>query len=411
MKRVAITGLGITSCIGNNLSEAWQAAVEAKSGIAPIESFDNNRIQVKVAGEVKNFDPSLYMDPKESKRATNFIAYAVDAAGEALKDSGIDVEANAERIGCVLGVGIGGIGSIYDTSLILKEKGPKRVSPFFIPYVIPNMAAGITANTFGLKGPNICTTTACTSGTHAIGEAFMYIKSGMADAILCGGAEAAVCELAVSAFANMKALTVDAEAGIESSRPFDLNRNGFVMGEGAGMLMLEDYDAAVKRGANIYAEVVGYGMSGDAHHITTPAPEHDGAKRCMQAALSSAKSQIEMSDIEYINAHGTSTKINDAFETQAIKNTFGTQAQSMWISSTKGVTGHCLGAAGGIEGVLLAKTLSTGVVPPTAHLRTPDPECDLDYVPLVARDKRVKAAMSNSFGFGGTNASIIFKSV
>ena len=409
MRRVVVTGLGMVSAIGNDLESGWQAAVNATSGIKPIESFDSSRIPVKFAGEVRDFDPSTYMEPKDAKRSTRYIQFAMDASGQALKDSGLPVDNFAERVGCSIGVGIGGIDEIYRTSLILNEKGPRRVSPFFIPYVITNMAAGVAANRFNLKGPNICTSTACTSGTHAIGEAFTYIKAGLADAMVCGGAEAAICELSVAAFGNMKALTSDVEAGVKSSRPFDLRRSGFVMGEGAGVIVLEDYEMAKKRGAKIYAELSGYGMSGDAYHITSPAPEHEGALRCMNAALSSA--EVNLDEVDYINAHGTSTKLNDEYETQAIRNCFGDHADSIWVSSTKGVTGHCLGAAGGIEAVLTAKAMNTGVIPPTAHLEEKDPACDLDYVPLEAREKRARVAMSNSFGFGGTNASIVFKKV
>jgi 3-oxoacyl-[acyl-carrier-protein] synthase II len=407
MRRVVVTGMGMLSPVGNTVAESWENVLAAKSGIGPITQFDPGRIQVKVAGEVKGFNPSAFMDAKEARRTTRFIQLAVAAAKEALDQAGVNEDTNKVRFGVSIGVGMGGISWTCENTLISKEKDPSRVSPFFIPYAIPNMAAGIVANAYGLKGPNICTTTACTSGTHGVGEAFLLIRSGMADGMIAGGAESAICELSVAAFANMKALCVDADAGEKSSRPFDENRSGFVMGEGAGFLVLEELEHAKKRGAKILAEMVGYGMSGDAYHITSPAPEGEGAQRCMKMALDMA--EITPDKMNYINAHGTSTELNDLYETRAIEHVFGTHAKKVAVSSTKGVTGHLLGGAGGVEAVFTVKAIMDQVAPPTANLETPDPALTLDYVPLKARPMAIEYAMSNSFGFGGTNGSVLFK--
>jgi len=407
MRRVVVTGMGMVSPVGNNAADSWHKAVAGESGIGPITQFDTSRINVKIAGEIKNFDPSHFMDAKDARRTTRFIQIAVAAAKEALGDAKIDQDTPKERLGASVGVGIGGIGLTFDTSIITNEKGPGRISPFFIPYTIPNMAAGIVANTYGLKGPNICTTTACTSGTHGVGEAFLLIKNGMADGMLAGGAESSICELAVAAFANMKALSTDNDSGAKASRPFDKNRSGFVMGEGAGFLFLEELEHAKKRGATIYAEMIGYGMSGDAYHITSPAPEGEGAQRCMRMALE--MSEVRPDQVDYINAHGTSTELNDLYETKAINHVFGEHAKKLAVSSTKGVTGHLLGGAGGVEAVFTVKALVDQIAPPTANLEEVDPELNLDYVPLKARKMPIHFAMSNSFGFGGTNACILFK--
>ena len=409
MKRVVVTGLGMVSPVGLTVEDSWKATLLGQSGIAKITAFDPSRLTAQLAAEVKDFKPELFMDPKEARRASRFIQLAVAAAKEAVEDAQIQDGGERERIGCSIGVGIGAIDEIDRTSHLLNTKGPKRISPFFIPYVITNMAAGVVANTFNLQGPNHCTTTACTSGTHGVGEAFMYIRNDMADVMVCGGAEAAICELAVGSFNNMKALSTNNEAGSAASRPFDRDRDGFVMGEGSGILVLEDYERAKKRGATIYAEVKGYGMSGDAYHITAPPPGHVGAIRCMKAALHSAG--VDRSEVDYINAHGTSTKMNDAYESQAVREVFADHADKLWMSSTKGVTGHCLGAAGGLEAVFTAKAIQEGRVPPTANLENPDPECDLDYVAGQAREKSIRFAVSNSFGFGGTNASLVFGKV
>lgn len=407
MRRVVITGLGAVTPVGLNRKDSWKAVLEGKSGVGTITQYDVSNSPYKIAAEVKNFDPLVALDAKDAKRMTRFLQLGVAAAKEAVEDSGIEKIEDKETFGCSIGVGIGGIEWTYESSLALAEKGYKRVSPFFIPYVIPNMVAGIVANKFGLKGPNICPATACTSGTHAIGEGLLYIQNEMADVMVCGGAESAISELSISAFGNMKALSGENDNPSEASKPFDLNRSGFVMGEAAGVLVLEELEHAKARGAHIYAELVGYGMSGDAHHITAPSPEGDGAYRCMQMALKRSGALEE--EVDYINAHGTSTKLNDLYETMAIKRLLGGQANKVAVSSTKGVTGHCLGAAGGIEGVFTALSVSEQIAPPTANYTTPDPECNLDYVPGSSRKMDIRYAISNSFGFGGTNASIVFK--
>jgi 3-oxoacyl-[acyl-carrier-protein] synthase II len=409
MKRVVVTGLGSISPVGLTLKDSWPHVLAGISGIARISSFDPSRLSSQIAGEVKNFNPESVMDAKEAKRSSRFVQLAVAATSEAVKDSGLDLTHNTTRYGCSIGVGIGAIELIYTTSVALHENGPKRVSPFFIPFSITNMAAGVVANTFNLKGPNICTTTACASGTHAIGEAWMYIRNNMADVMICGGSEAAICEVGIAGFANMKALSRNNENPQEASRPFDRDRDGFVMGEGAGIVVLEDYEHAKARGATIYAELVGYGMSGDAYHISAPPPEGEGAQRCMTAALHAAG--INPEQIDYINAHGTSTQMNDIFESEAISRVFTHSASRIAVSSTKGVTGHCLGAAGGIEAVFLAQSMATGIIPPTANLKNVDPKCLLDYVPGDARSLKPTYGMSNSFGFGGTNASLIMRKV
>mgnify|MGYP003329681511 CR=1 FL=1 len=407
MRRVVVTGLGGISPVGLNVQESWQNVLAGHSGVQLVRSFDASRLNVKIAAEVKGFDPSLTMDPKEVKKSTRFVQFAVAASHEAITDAGLSLDQETDFYGCSIGVGIGAIQNIDATALICKEKGPRRVSPFFIPYVITNMAAGIVANTFHLKGPNICTTTACTSGTHGVGEAWLYIKNNMADVMICGGSEASLCELAVAGFSNMKALSKRNDKPQEASRPFDKNRDGFVMGEGAGILVLEELEHAKARGAQIYCEVSGYGMSGDAHHITAPAPEGEGAQRCIKSALKAAAANPD--DIQYINAHGTSTYFNDIYESRAIMKVFGDHAEKIPISSTKGVTGHCLGAAGGIEAVFLAQAIKNQIAPPTANLLEVDPDCPLDYVPLNARELPINMAISNSFGFGGTNGSIVMK--
>jgi 3-oxoacyl-[acyl-carrier-protein] synthase II len=409
MKRVVITGLGVISPIGLTLKETWPNVLAGNSGVDRIASFDPGRLPVQIAAEVRGFNPETIMDAKEARRTTRFIQMAVAAAKEALIDSGIDTQTVSERIGCSIGVGIGAIEFIHNTVVSLVKDGPKRISPFFIPFSITNMAAGMVANTFNLKGPNICSATACSSGTHAIGEAFLYIKNNMADMMVCGGSESAICEIAVGGFANMKALSRQNENPRIASRPFDRDRDGFVMGEGSGILVLEEYEHARARGAQIYAELLGFGMSGDAYHISSPPPEGEGAQRCMAAALRSAGLNPEQ--ISYINAHGTSTLINDIFESEAILKVFGNSAHKLMVSSTKGVTGHCLGAAGGIEAVFLAKAIASSTVPPTANLENPDPKCTLDYVPREARSLAINYGMSNSFGFGGTNASLVMGSV
>lgn len=409
MRRVVITGMGMLSPVGNTVDESWNAAVEGKSGITKITLFDASSLGVQIAGEVKNFDPAQFMDPKDAKRTTRYIQLAVGASSEAIKDAGLAdaPEETKLRFGVSIGVGMGSIECVSDNAITMHEKGNKRVSPFLVPYSIPNMASGLVANTFGLKGPNICTTTACTSGTHGVGEGFLLIKNNMADAMLVGGAEACICELGIAGFANMKALAKNNENPTEASRPFERNRGGFVMGEGAGVLVLEELETAKKRGAKIYAEVVGYGMSGDAYHITSPAPEGEGAQRCMKMALDTAG--ISIDQVDYINAHGTSTALNDFYETKAIRHVFGSHADKLAVSSTKSVTGHLLGGAGGVEACFTAKALYHQVAPPTINYEEIDPECTLDYVPNTAREMKMDYAISNSFGFGGTNGTITLK--
>jgi 3-oxoacyl-[acyl-carrier-protein] synthase II len=411
MRRVVVTGLGVVAATGNDVKSSWSNTLEGRSGVARIGCFDASALPVQIAAEAKGFDPGDTLEFKEAKRTTRFVQFAAVAAKEALRDAGIDLVpkdlASRDDWGCSIGVGIGGLDDISVNTLILKEQGPKRVSPFFMPYTIANMAAGVVSRLYHLRGPNICTTTACTSGTHGVGEAYLYIRNGMADVMIAGGAESAICPLGIAAFAALKALSTNNDHPEEASRPFELNRDGFVMGEGAGILILEDYEHAKRRGATIYAEGAGYGLSGDAHHITAPPPAGEGAQRCMTMALKSAK--VAAADVDYINAHGTSTGLNDKYESAAIQKVFGPHAATVSISSTKGVTGHCLGAAGGIEAVYTTLAIHHGVVPPTANLRTPDPDCPLDYTPLTARQRKIRYALSNSFGFGGTNGTLLFK--
>lgn len=410
MRRVVITGLGLVSPVGLNVNESWQNALLGRSGIGKIASFDTANLPVHIAGEIKNFDASHLLDPKDSQRVSRFIQLALVASKEAIDDAGLAIEsADTQKFGCSIGVGIGAIQEIESTAVLIKEKGPKRVSPFFIPYVITNMATGVVSQRLNLKGPNLCTTTACTSGTHAIGEAWLHIKQGMADVMVCGGSEAAISEIAIAGFANMKALSRRNDDPAKASRPFDRDRDGFVFSEAAGILVLEEYEHAKKRGAKIYGELTGYGMSGDAYHITSPAPEGEGAQRCMQMALNQAK--IPGDQIDYINAHGTSTYANDISETQAICAVFREHAKKLAISSTKGVTGHCLGAAGGVEAVFLAKTIYEQLAPPTANLEVADPACHLDYIPGEARAMSIRVGISNSFGFGGTNGTLVMSRV
>ncbi len=409
-RRVAITGHGMICGLGHNSEEIWSRTLEGQCGIDKIQLFDASNIPVQIAAEVKDFQVSPeILEYKESQRSSRFVKMATVAAYEAMQKTG-DHACPPELFGCAIGVGIGAIQDIESAALTMKEKGYKRVSPFFIPYTIPNMAAGCVSNRFNLQGPNICTTTACASGTHAIGEAFMYIKLGLADMMLAGGAEAPFGPVAVVGFTNMKALCAENDNPKGASRPFDASRNGFVMGEGAGLLVLEEWDRAVKRGATIYAEMVGFGMSGDAYHITTPAPEGRGAQACMRAALKSGT--IPSDEVDYINAHGTSTKFNDLNESLAVARVFGPQAKNISISSTKGATGHCLGAAGGIEAVYTALSLHQQICPQTLNLKNIDPEIpELDFVMGTPKEKRLRYALSNSFGFGGTNASIAMRAV
>ncbi|MCX6110955.1 MAG: beta-ketoacyl-ACP synthase II [Proteobacteria bacterium] len=408
MRRVVVTGLGLVTPCGNDVESTWDGAIHARSGITKITKFDAEGLSVQIAAEVKDLDASSVFDVKEARRTSRFVQLAAVASREAYRDAGLDAHRdNRERWGASIGVGMGGIEEIESSTLIMKEQGPRRVSPFFMPYTIANMAAGVVSRLLDLKGPNICTTTACTSGTHGVGEAFLYIRNHMADVMIAGGAESAITRLSIAAFASMKALSTNNDHPAEASRPFDLNRDGFVMGEGAGILVLEEYEHAKRRGAKIYAELVGYGMSGDAYHITAPAPEGEGAQRCMKMALEVGS--VPLDQVDYINAHGTSTGLNDKYESTAIGKVFGSHAYKLAVSSTKGVTGHCLGAAGGIEAVLTVLAMHRSLIPPTANLHTPDPECPLDYTPLKARERTLRYALSNSFGFGGTNGTVAFK--
>ena len=407
-RRVVITGLGLITPLGIGVDETWTALCKGQSGISKITRFDASGFDTKIAGEVKNFHPKDFLPKKEAKRTQLFIAYAVAASRMALEDSGLTIDkSNENRVGVVTGCGLGGLHLLEQTTVVLQKKGPQRVTPFFIPMMIGNMAPGMISIYLGAKGPNSSIATACASGTHAVGDAFKIIKRGAADAMITGGMESVITPTCIAGFNAMKALSVRNDAPEKASRPFDRDRDGFVIGEGCGILVLETLDFALERGARIYAEICGYGMSGDGFHIAAPAPEGEGAARCMAAALVDA--QMTGDEIDYINAHGTSTQLNDVYETKAIKSIFKNKALSIAISSTKSMTGHLLGGAGGIETVFTALTISEGIIPPTINLDHPDEECDLDYVPNKARKMDVKTAMTNSFGFGGTNATLILK--
>lgn len=410
MRRVVVTGLGMINSLGLNRRDSFKSIVEGQCGIKRIASFDASEFPVQIAAEITDFDPNSVMNPREVKKADRFIHLALQATKEAMADSGLlnsegkCDESICERFGVSSGAGIGGLGNIEKNSVVCAEKGPRRINPFFIPSALVNMLGGFTSIEFGIKGPNLSSVTACAAGTHAIIEAGKTIMLNGADRMLVVGSESAICAVGIGGFAAMKALSDRNDDPKKASRPFDKERNGFVMGEGAGALILEEYEMAKARGAKIYGELVGFGESGDANHITTPAPAGEGAARAMRAALSMANVKID-----YINAHGTSTAYNDLFETMAIKQVFGSDIPL--ISSTKGQIGHCLGAAGTLEAVISLMAMQEGVLPPTINQETKDPECDLDYIPNVAREKKVDAVMSNSFGFGGTNGVVIFKRV
>lgn len=407
-RRVVVTGVGMITPVGIGVDESWNSLLEGKSGIGPITQFDASTYSVKIAGEIPDFDPEKYIEYKEIKKMDRFIHLAMGAATMAVEDSGLEIhEENARRVGVIIGSGIGGLPAIEHYHTILLEKGHRRVSPFFIPMLIVNLASGQVSMKFGAKGPNTAVATACATGTHAIGDAFKIIQRGEADAMIAGGTESVITPLAVAGFAVMKALSTRNDEPERASRPFDSERDGFVMGEGAGVVMLESLDNALKRNARIYAEIVGYGMSGDAYHMTSPAPGGEGAARCMDAALRDGG--VDPEDVSYINAHGTSTKFNDEYETAAIKKIFGENAYNIPVSSTKSMTGHLLGAAGGVEAIVSILSIVNGIIPPTVNYENPDPECDLDYVPNSARKAAVNYALSNSFGFGGTNACLLFK--
>lgn len=406
--RAVITGMGVISPVGNNLEEFWDNLVNGRSGIDFATRFDTSTLPTKVAGEVRNFEPTEWLDKKESRRMDRFAQFAVAAAKMAVKDAGLDLEQiDRDRAGAVIGCGIGGVITFEEQKEVLIAKGPGRVSPFFVPMLISNMAAGHISIAFGLQGPSLTVTTACASATDAIGRALRLIQSGEVDLVLCGGTEAPLTELAFAGFCSMKAMSTEKENPAEACRPFDQRRSGFVMGEGAGILVLESLAHAQARGARIYAELAGYGASSDAYHITTPVPGGEGAAKAMRKALADAALNPE--DVTYINAHGTGTDANDATETAAIKGVFGPAAAQVAISSTKSMTGHLMGAAGGVEAIISALAIERGVIPPTINYGEPDPDCDLDYVPNKARTAEVKAAMSNNLGFGGHNATVILK--
>ncbi len=407
-RRVVVTGLGLVTPLGIGVEASWKAALEGTSGIGPITQFDASSLPVRIAGEVKGFDPSPYIEAKEIKKMDRFIHLALAAATMAMEDSGFAVtEENAERVGVIVGAGMGGLPAIEQYHKAFLEKGYRRISPFFIPMLIINLASGNISIKFGAKGPNSAAVTACATGSHSIGDAFRLIQRGDADAMIAGGTESVITPLGIGGFAVMKALSTRNEEPGKASRPFDLERDGFIMGEGAGVVLLESLESARSRNAKIYAEIVGYGMSCDAYHITTPAPEGEGAARCMKAALKDAG--IGPEQIHYINAHGTSTKYGDELETAAIKKVFGEHAYSLCVSSTKSMTGHLLGAAGGVEAIFSILGIRDSIIPPTINLEKPDPECDLDYAPNRAKKRDIEYALSNSFGFGGTNACLVFR--
>lgn len=409
-RRVVVTGLGAITPLGLSAEESWKGLVAGQSGIGPITQFDASQFDAKIAGEVKGFNPDLHVPKKDQKKMDRFIQFSLASANAALKDSGLEITPEiSERVGALVGVGMGGLAVIEKTQDIFSSRGPSRISPFFIPSVITNLAAGQISIATGAKGPNYSVTSACASGLHSIGEAANYIRAGLCDAMIAGGSESVVCPLGIGGFAAMKALSTRNDNPSAASRPWDRDRDGFVLAEGCGILILEDYEFAARRGARIYCELAGYGSSSDAYHMTTPAPGGAGAAQSMAMALHDARLNPEQ--ISYINAHGTSTPVGDEIETQAVKSVFGNYAKKVWISSTKSMTGHALGAAGAIESVFSIQALLTNVAPPTINLENPSDDCDLDYVPLVAREGKINHVLNNSFGFGGTNASLVFSRV
>lgn len=407
-RRVVVTGLGAISPVGATAQEGWKNLLEGKSGVSKITRFDASQYASQIAGEVKNFNPDQWIAKKEQKKMDPFIHYGLAAGKMAMDDSGLKVDDKlSERFGVIVSAGMGGLPGIEETHTTLVNRGPGRVTPFFIPMVIPNLAAGQLAIAHNAKGPNLCIVSACSTGAHSIGEAMRYIRDGICDAFIAGGTESVICPLAVGGFSAMRALSTRNDSPETASRPFDKDRDGFVIGEGSGVMILEEREHAMKRGARIYAELVGYGLNCDAHHITNPSEGGEGAARCMEMAIKDAG--VNISEIDYVNAHGTSTGAGDVAETLALKRVFGDLAKKVWVSSTKSMTGHLLGAAGGIEAVISVLALRDSAVPPTINLHNPSPECDLDYVPNTAREKRLTHTLSNSFGFGGTNATLIFK--
>ena len=407
-RRVVVTGMGLVIPTGIGVETAWKNVCEGKSGIGLLTRFDTNGFETKIAAEVKNFNPELYIDKKEIKRMDLFVQYAIAATKEALEDAQLAITPeNSEKIGVIVGTGLGGLPTLEKYHKILLERGPGRISPFFIPMLIANLASGHIAIQFGPKGPNTCVVTACATGAHCIGDAFRAIVYGDAEAMIAGGTEANITPLTIGGFNAMKALSTKNDEPEKACRPFEKNRDGFVVAEGAGIVILEELQFALKRNAKIYGELVGYGYTGDAYHITAPSPDGDGAVRCMRMAIKDAGLKPE--DVDYINAHGTSTPLNDLTETIAIKAVFGDHAKKVPISATKSMTGHLLGAAGSTEAIFTLLAIRDGIMPPTINYEEPDPQCDLDYVPNVARRQPLNIAMSNAFGFGGTNATLIFR--
>lgn len=411
-RRVVITGIGVISPVGLTLQESWKNILAGQSGIDNIALFDASGFDVRFAGEIKGFDPNLYIEKKEQKKMDRFIHLAMGAAEMAIQDSGLKFESDEQlchRTGSIVGVGIGGLPGIENTHSTLIERGPFRITPFFIPMVIANMASGQISIKYGLKGVNYSVTSACASSAHSLGESADYIRRGICDVMVSGGAEAVVCPLAIGGFSAMKALSTRNDQPKMASRPFDKDRDGFVLAEASTIFVLEDYEHAARRGARIYAEVAGYGVSSDAHHMTNPAPGGTGAAMAMKMAINDA--QLNPEQIQYVNAHGTSTPVGDELETQAIHRIFGDHAKKLWVSSTKSMTGHALGAAGALESAFCVMALKEGVAPPTINLENPSEGCDLDYVPLTARDGKFQHVLNNSFGFGGTNSSLVFSKI
>ncbi len=407
-KRVVVTGMGIVSPLGIGVEENWEAICQGKSGIGPITRFDASDFASKIAGEVKGFNPEDFVDKKEVKKMDIFIHYALASGMIAIENSQLKIdENNADRVGVLVGSGLGGLSTIEKYHDILQKHGPKKITPFFIPMLIVNLAPGQISIYFGARGPNSSVVTACATGNHSIGEALRIIQRGDADAMIAGGAESTITPLAVGGFASMKALSTRNDEPEKASRPFEKDRDGFIIAEGAGVLILEELECALKRDAEIYAEIIGFGCNADAYHISAPSPNGIGASRCMEVAIKDAG--INYDEIDYVNAHGTSTPLNDMSETMAMKTVFKDHAKKIAVSSTKSMTGHLLGAAGGVEAIYSILAIKHGVIPPTINYETPDPECDLDYVPNTPREARVAIVMSNSFGFGGTNATLIFK--
>jgi 3-oxoacyl-[acyl-carrier-protein] synthase II len=408
MRRVVITGMGALAPNGNSVEEMWESLINGRGGITRVTAFDSTPFTSQIGGEVKGFDPTEWLNPKEIRRMDRFVQFAIVASKMAVKDAGLEIEKeDPHRIGVVVGSGIGGIKTIEEQHSLMLEKGPQKISPFFIPMLIVNMAPGMIAMQLKVKGPNFCITTACATSNHCVGEAWRLIQCGDADAIIAGGSEAAVTPLGYAGFCSLKALSTRNDAPEKASRPFDKERDGFVMAEGAGIVILEELEHARKRGARIHAELVGYGASADAYHMTAPAPGGEGAVACMRVAMESAS--VNPDDVDYINAHGTSTVLNDKFESMAVKEVFKEHAMKLPISSIKSMIGHLLGAAGGAELIATILTIKHGVIPPTINYEHPDSECDLDYVPNTAREQDVKIALTNSFGFGGHNATLVVK--